>query len=359
MFSGGELHAGGKPTPVTQAQIDCGESGSTLRFLIPIAAALGISATFTGRGKLPERPLKVYLDLLPQHGVSCQSQGGLPLTIAGRLTPGAYALPGNVSSQFITGLLFALPLLAGDSTLTLTSPLESAGYVELTLSILKEYGIKTERIENGWRIPGGQTYRPRDYTVEGDWSQAAFFLAGAALNGELALWGLNRDSQQGDRAIADLLEQFGARLFWKDRALYAQRSELHGIEIDAAQIPDLVPILAVTAAFATGHTRIFHAERLRLKESDRLAAMQQGLSRLGAKVQITPDGLVICGSPTLSGGKICGYNDHRIVMSFAIAALRTCQSITVSDAESVRKSYPNFWEDYRKLGGNANVLNLG
>lgn len=340
-------------------QIHCGESGSTLRFLIPIAAALGISAQFTGEGRLPQRPIGVYLDCLPQHGVNCETKGGLPLTIRGKLTPGKFVLPGNISSQFITGLLFALPLLNGDSEIHLSTPLESAGYADMTVDILNDFGIQTETTETGWRIPGGQSYKPREYAVERDWSQAAFFLAAGALGGNIRLEGLNPNSRQGDRAAESLFRSFGADVVWADNQLSVTQNKRNGMEIDASQIPDLVPILAATAALCRGRTRIFNAQRLRIKESDRLAAMADGLNRLGGKVRQTEDGLLIDGVETLHGGEVDGCNDHRIVMAFAIAALKADGCVTIHDAQSVRKSYPDFFEDYNRLGGKAHVVNMG
>jgi 3-phosphoshikimate 1-carboxyvinyltransferase len=338
------------------AHIDCGESGSTLRFLIPIAAALGISAVFTGRGRLPQRPLGVYLECLPQHGAVCESSGGLPFTISGKLRPGIYSLPGNVSSQFITGLMFALPLLNGDSEILLTSPLESAGYAEMTVRTLAEYGITILPSKNGWKIAGRQKYHASRAEIERDWSQAAFFLAGGALGGHVELQGLIPNSTQGDRAAEELFRRFGAQITWNDGILTAEPGDLHGIEIDASQIPDLVPVLAACAALANGRTVIRNAARLRLKESDRLAAMADGLSALGATITQTPDGLDILGTPRLHSGRAEGCNDHRVVMALAIAALRCDGDVTVTDAESIRKSYPNFFRDYNALGGKAHDL---
>ncbi|MBE6830947.1 MAG: 3-phosphoshikimate 1-carboxyvinyltransferase [Ruminococcaceae bacterium] len=340
-------------------RIDCGESGSTLRFLIPVAAALGLNAEFTGSGRLPERPIGVYLDCLPQHGVSCGTQGGLPLSVSGRITPGRFVLPGNVSSQFITGLLLALPLLDGDSELILSSPLESAGYVDMTVEIMREYGVTAQPAENGWNIAGRQKYRPCEYRVERDWSQAAFFLAAGALGGTLRLEGLNRDSCQGDRAAERLFREFGAKAEWHGSVLSVSPNELKGMEIDASQIPDLVPVLAATAALCRGRTRIYNAQRLRIKESDRLFAMADGLTKLGGRVTETDDGLIIDGVPTLHGGKAEGFNDHRIVMALSVAALKADGSVTVTDAQSVQKSYPAFFEDYNRLGGKANVFHMG
>lgn len=350
-------------------ELDCLESGSTLRFLIPVAAALGGEWRFTGRGRLPRRPLGVYETLLPEHGVSCRSQGGLPLEIEGGLRPGEYCLPGNVSSQFITGLLFALPLLEDTSRIVLTTPLESKGYVDLTLSMLRDFGIQIEAEENGWKVPGGQRYQARDYTVEGDWSQAAFFLSMAALSpegAEVRIRGLDAGSRQGDKACVELFERLGLSTRWEKGVLTAWNPHagmpfggLRGCTIDAAQIPDIVPALSVCASLCEGETRIIHAERLRLKESDRLAAMEDAITALGGRAKATADGLIIQGVPSLPGGKAEGRNDHRVVMALAPAALRCEGEISVTDEFSIRKSYPGFFEDFNKLGGNARVIDLG
>lgn len=348
--------------------IHCGESGSTLRFLIPIACALGGRWTFTGEGRLPERPLDVYRELLPAHGVKYQDPGEdfLPLTVEGRLEPGVFALPGNVSSQFITGLLLALPLLPGDSEIVLTTPLESEGYVNLTLQAMERFGVAASRTGRGWHVPGGQRYRPRDLAVEGDWSQAAFFLTMAALapGGErVELAGLSRDSLQGDKACVELFERFGLDLRWEGDLLVCRNPRagepfrgLRGQVIDAAQIPDMVPALSVCAALSQGETAIVNAQRLRLKESDRLAAMEASLTALGGKALAREDGLVLQGVESLAGGRALGVNDHRVVMALAGAALGSRGPVTVTDAWSVRKSYPGFFDDFKRLGGIAHVL---
>lgn len=345
--------------PSEEVEIDCGESGSTLRFLIPIAAALGISARFTGRGRLPERPVGVYSDCLPKRGVSCKTSGGLPFSVSGQLRPGLFSLPGNISSQFITGLLLSLPLLPGDSEIRLSTPLESSSYVELTLSCMTRFGVFAKRTENGWQIPGFQRYKPCDSRIEGDWSQAAFFLAAGALGGEIAVSGLNFDSAQGDRAIERLLKEFGAPLRREGEKLFSSPGRLHGIQLDASEIPDLVPILAVVASLACGKSHLTGCGRLRIKESDRLAALAQGLTRLGAQVLEEHDGLILTGVPALHGGYAQGFGDHRIVMALSVAALRAGAPVTLSDAYSIRKSYPRFFEDYNQLGGKAHVFDVG
>ena len=339
--------------------LDCRESGSTLRFLLPLLPALGYGATVTGTGRLPQRPLSPLREELEAHGVVIEGKG-LPLHISGRLLPGCYCLPGNVSSQYITGLLFALPLLPEDSSIRLTSPLESAGYVEMTLQTLSRFGVAVHQRENGWDIPGGQKYRsPGQLACEGDWSNAAFFLAAGALGKEgkpVAVAGLNAASVPGDRAIVSLLRQFGARVEERpDKAVSVGRQRLSGIEINAADIPDLVPILAVCGCAAQGSTRIFNAARLRLKESDRLHTVAAALQALGGKVQELPDGLLIEGG-SLRGGRVDCANDHRIVMSMAVAACLCRETVVLDGAEACRKSYPTFFDDYQSLGGKTDVL---
>lgn len=340
-------------------ELDCGESGSTLRFLIPVAAAGGVHAVFTGTGRLPERPIGCYQSCLPPAGVQLQTSGGLPLTLQGKLHSGDFALPGNVSSQFITGLLLALPLLNADSTITLTTPLESAGYIELTLGVMRSFGVTVTRTETGWQIPGNQSYRAHNFAVESDWSQAAFFLGAGLLGSTLCLHGLRQDSAQGDRACASIFAAMGAEIHWQGDALLVSPCQKRAARIDAAQIPDLVPVLAVCAAFCPGETQIINGARLRIKESDRLQTTAALIQALGGTVTEHRDGLTICGSAALPGGSCCGANDHRIVMAAAIAALSCTGTVCISDARSVNKSFPDFYEEYNRLGGNANVIDLG
>lgn len=345
--------------PAAAAAVDCRESGSTLRFLLPVFAALGIPARFSGRGRLPDRPLGVYADCLPAHGAELQfppDGGCLPLSLSGRLTGGVYLLPGDVSSQFISGLLLALPLCREDSTLRLSTPLESADYVNMTVQALSLAGITVRVLPDGWFIPGGQRYRPFQTAVEGDWSQAAFLLTAGALGGEVTVGGVQPDSAQGDRAAFAILRRMGADIQIARGKILCRRAPLHGVEIDATQIPDLVPVLAVAASVAEGETRIVGAARLRLKESDRLAATADGLSRLGALVKERPDGLILRGVSRLKGGRVSGYQDHRIVMSLAIAALMSDGPVEITDAESVQKSWPSFFADYQRIGGDVHVV---
>ena len=321
--------------------LDCGESGSTLRFLIPIALASAGGGIFTGQGRLMERPQQPYFDIFAEKGIFYEQAGGT-LTVRGRLAPGVYRLPGNVSSQFVTGLLYALPLLDGDSEIVMTSPLESRGYVDMTLDTLKQFGIRVEHEEYArFRIGGNQVYQGTDVTVEADWSQAGFWYAAAFLDNPVTVQGMNPRSVQGDMVVSDL--------YWK----LARPGD---IEVDISDCPDLLPPLSVMAAVRNGMTRFTGAARLRIKESDRLATVSAMLTALGGFVEEFPDALTVHGGIPLTGGTVDGANDHRIVMAAAIAATACTAPVTVLGAEAVKKSYPTFWEDYKKLGGVLHVL---
>ncbi len=317
-------------------KLDCGESGSTLRFLIPVALAITGGGQFFGRGRLLERPMEPYEALFQEKGIRYERSPDC-ITVEGTLTPGRYRLPGNVSSQFITGLLYALPLLEGDSELVLTTGLESGGYVDMTLDALARFGVTVQRTATGWHIPGGQRYTPRDCAVESDYSQAANFLVANSLGASIRLEGLNPNSTQGDRVILD----------------YVRRLEEPGeVTLDVSQCPDLVPPLALRAALRDGEvTHIVGAARLRMKESDRLDTVTIELNNLGGHVTQGPDSLTILGRSYLYGGVTDSHNDHRIAMMLGVAATRCLDAVTVCGAECVAKSYPNFWEDYKSLGG--------
>jgi 3-phosphoshikimate 1-carboxyvinyltransferase len=331
--------------------LDCGESGSTLRFLLPVCGALGMRISFQMGGRLPSRPLSALRGEMESHG--CTLSGSL--ACEGQLTSGAYTLPGDVSSQFVSGLLFALPLLKGDSTVRVTGVLESRPYVDMTLDALRLFGVEiSEENEQIFNILGNQTFRsPRNAKAGGDWSNAAFWLsAGAIGQNGVTCTGLDINSRQGDRAIAELLSRFGTRVNCEDGAVtVSPDKKLRGIDIDAGDTPDLVPILAAVASVAEGKTVIYNAKRLRIKESDRLRTVAATLSELGADIMETQDGLIINGKTTLKGGTVQSHGDHRIAMTAAVISSACVNPVVIENAEAVYKSYPGFFEDFSALGG--------
>ena len=328
--------------PVAKAVLDCGESGSTLRFLMPLAAAFGVDATFTGSGRLPDRPHTPLCDAIRRHGATVDSDR-LPMRVTGRLRGGIFTMPGAISSQYVSALLFALPILPDSSRIDLTSRLESESYAALTENAVRRFGIKVERQGLTCAIPGGQKYvSPGSLRVEGDWSAAAFFLAANRLGSSVVIDGLDDRSAQGDRAVIALLDSIRG----ENRV------------IDAADVPDLVPALAAAASAVPGRTEIVGAARLRYKECDRLSAMTAGLRAMGTDIRETNDGLIIVGG-ALRGARVSGCGDHRIVMALAVAALSADGETTITDAEAVEKSYPGFWRDFRSLGGDDIVKFTG
>lgn len=344
----------GQPPHQKSPLMDCGESGSTLRFLIPLAALDGNCYNFIGEGELGTRPLTPYETLFKEENLHFHygSERHFPLSVQGPLKSGHFVVPGDVSSQFISGLLFALPLLQRDSTIEITGSFESQSYVALTLSALSTFGVHVFQDEPRlYRVLGGQAYRPYSGSVEGDFSQAAFFLVAGALGKGISIRGVKTSSLQGDKAILPILQRMGAKLEEGPESLTIHPSSLHGIRIDASDCPDLVPILSVAAALAKGTTEIIHAERLRLKECDRLKAMASELTKMGAHIEERPDGLIIRGVPMLHGAGADSWNDHRVAMSLAIAATRSDGPVILTGSESVQKSYPQFWQDYESLGG--------
>lgn len=332
-----------------KALLDCGESGSTLRFMLPVAAALGIEATFTGRGRLPSRPVGILLDAMEQHGVTVVSRD-FPIHIKGRLQSGEYSVAGNVSSQFITGLLLALSVCDGESRIKLIPPVESRSYINITLSVLSNFGVKVKQSENEYILNGG-SLKSGDFTAEGDWSNAAFWLAAG-----IEVSGLNADSVQGDKAVLRELHNFGAEITNSGNCFKADVSKLRGIRIDASDIPDLVPIISVAAACADGETVIYNASRLRLKESDRIETTVRLINDLGGEAYATDDGLVIKGKKKLTGGTVDGCGDHRIVMSAAIASCKCEEAVVIKGAQAVSKSYPEFFNRFNSIGGEADVM---
>lgn len=335
------IHGIGIARPAKTPELCCGESGSTLRFLIPIALVLAEGGRFTGRGRLMQRPQEPYFAIFREKGIAFSTEHDT-LNIRGRLTPGLYRLPGNVSSQFVTGLMYALPLLSGDSHIHLTTDLESSGYIQMTIDALQQFGVTVVPEEGGWLIPGRQRYHAQNVSVEADYSQAAFFYAAQGMGNPVTVSGMHTHSHQGDRIILD----------------YENRLNHAGpVTLDVRECPDLVPALAARAALRPGDsTHIVNAGRLRIKESDRLASVTAVLHALGAQITEEPEGLLILGRDRLSGGvTVDSWNDHRIAMMAAIAASRCDDPVTITGAECVRKSYPTFWEEYARLGGKLEV----
>lgn len=362
----------------------CGESGSTLRFMIPVVGALGINAAFHMEGRLSERPLEPLTGVLSEHGMSFRKDGQI-LYCTGKLSGGVFSIPGNISSQYISGLLMALPLLNEDSIIEITGQIESGDYIEMTVRAVEEAGIKLIREGNTYHIEGKQNYKVQErMTVEKDWSSASFPLCMGAFSPDgVTVDGLNMNSVQGDKEIVNILDGFGASITIEESdhrsislqeylknedagkesselvSITVKKDSLKGQVIDASRIPDLVPVIAVVAAGALGETRIIHAERLRLKESDRLETTAAMLKALGADIEVTEDGLLINGgnsendrsqnSPMLTGGTVDSFNDHRIAMSAAVAAGICTAPVTVTGAECTDKSFPGFWDEIQRI----------
>ncbi|MBC5786615.1 3-phosphoshikimate 1-carboxyvinyltransferase [Clostridium facile] len=358
-ISGNTVTVTGIQSLAEQATIDCCESGSTLRFFIPIVSSLGVSGTFLGKGKLPTRPITPYLTEMSKNGVVFDYHNTMPFSVSGQLQPGDYQIDGDISSQFVTGLLFALPLLNGESQIHINGKLESKPYADMTIDVLQQFGIQVMETEYGYRIPGNQSYHPHDYRVEGDFSQAAFFAVAAAGKGSVLLQDLNLDSSQGDKEILTIIKSCGAKVEQKeDGILISATQALKPFEVDASDIPDLVPILGVLGSICQGKSWITGAKRLKIKESDRLKAISDCLNTLGGKLTPYEDKLEIDGVDSFHSGNVDSFNDHRIAMSTAIAALFSDGQVQLNTAESVQKSYPEFYQDYQSLGGIVNVIHM-
>ena len=332
------------------ATLDCYESGSTLRFLLPVVASLGATCDFSMRGRLSERPLSPLYEILESSGSRLSPKGSNPLSIKGKLTSGDFTVAADISSQYISGMLFALSVCEGESRLRLEGKFESAPYVFMTVDALRSFGadVDFESEHNTFYIKGRPKLKtPSEARVSGDWSNAAFFLtAGAVGDRPVTVRGLDENSRQGDREILSVLKKMGALIEPVGNSITVYPSKLRSLEIDGANIPDLIPILATAASVAEGETKIFNASRLRLKESDRIESVCQMLSSLGANITPTSDGMVIVGKSRLSGGKVNSHNDHRIAMSAAIASLVCDGDVMIEGFEAINKSYPTFEENW-------------
>lgn len=324
--------------------VECGDSASTLRFLLPVLAILGRKATFTGGARLATRTLEPVLTLLKDHGVRFTTggeTGWFPLTIDGKVRGDIFAIRGDISSQILSGLLLAMPLIGRDSEIVLTTPLASKDYITLTIDVMRQFGVKVKYTGLGWMVPGRQEYAPTDYQIEGDYSSAAYFLCTNQFpRGNVRVTGLSPSSKQADKAIIDILPALG-----------------NGLQVDVKDIPDSIPILAIMAAFAEGQTTFFNAGRLRMKELDRLSAISDGVCKLGGNAEVFDDILMVYGGRRMTGGvTISAFGDHRIAMALSIGALGCEKPTIITGVESVIKAYPNFYKDFKALGGNMDVV---
>ncbi|MBN2604727.1 MAG: 3-phosphoshikimate 1-carboxyvinyltransferase [Bacilli bacterium] len=332
-------------------KIDCNESGSTLRFLIPLFSLSNKKVVFTGKKSLISRPQTIYKKIFDEDQNLFEVSED-EITINGSIKAREYTVKGDVSSQFISGLMFALPLLEADSKIIIDGKLESKSYIDLTISMLDEFGIKIKEFNDGFYIEGGQTYHAHNYHVEGDFSQAAFFLVGGILNGIANISNLDHDSKQGDKAIIGIIKDAKGKIIYTENGFITEESSTVGSEIDLSDCPDLGPIVSLLASVSTGKTVIKNIHRLRIKESDRVKTTVETLSKLGANIVSDENEIVIIGKPALTGGvTVDSYNDHRIAMMVSIASCVCLNSITLTNANAVTKSYPNFFVDFQKLGG--------
>ncbi|MBE6631260.1 MAG: 3-phosphoshikimate 1-carboxyvinyltransferase [Ruminococcaceae bacterium] len=333
-----------------KAYLDVGESGSTLRFLIPVLGALGLEAEIKMRGRLPERPLEPLKSLLESKGMEIKKISDDVLCVKGKIQSGIYKIDGGVSSQFISGLLFALPLLEGESEIRIEGKRESKPYIDMTLQALELFGVRTVQADAGYIIESSYG-KGGKHKVEGDYSGAAFMLClGALLEEGITVAGLDKDSKQGDKEILRVLKDFGASVEYSGEEIKVKKAPMKGIKIDSGDIPDLVPIMSVVAAAAEGESLIYNAGRLRIKESDRLKATADILKTLGVEIYEGEDSLRIVGGKHLRGGACDGYGDHRMVMSAAVASFAASGEVSIYGAEAISKSYPLFFEDLEKMG---------
>ena len=344
---------GGNIFSKNDAVINCNESGSTLRFMVPLALVKEAKANFTGKGNLGKRPLTTYYEIFDRQGIEYSyKEGVLDLNVKGRIKGEEFPIRGDISSQFISGLLFALPLLQEDSKIVITTELESKGYIDLTLSMLELFGIEvTNNDYKEFIIKGNQTYKATDYRVEGDFSQSAFFVVADALGSDILIRDLNQNSLQGDKEVLDIVTRMGCRIVEEEGGIKIKADKLVSTVIDASQCPDIIPVLTVLAAVTEGTTKIINAERLRIKECDRITAITTELNKLGAKVTELKDSMVVEGVSSLTGGLVHSWDDHRIAMSLAMAATYCTGEVILENPGCVKKSYPDFWEDYKALGG--------
>lgn len=348
-LSGGDALITGIEKLPQSVDLDFGESGSSMRFMLPLVCALGVDTSFTGRGKLLSRPNDALYEVLIKHGAKVETQ-----RIYGKLTNGNYKINSTVSSQYISGLLMALPLLKGKSQIELVGDVVSKDYILITLEILKLFGINYQIQDNKLTLIDSEYISPKSCVVEGDWSSGAFPLSFGALGGSVSVAGLNPNSTQGDKRILDVLRQVGAQVVINGNIITVKNKNIRPVDVDITSIPDLAPVIASVVSFADGISVLRGVDRLRIKESDRLSAIMQNLSEANVETRYENDTLYVYGGVVKSGA-FKGFNDHRMVMSACVLSSAVQGDCSVTDVEAVKKSYPNFFEDYLTIGGSYSV----
>lgn len=343
------------------ATVDMGESGTSMRFFVPIVASFGLNTTLLGKGKLLSRPMNVYKEIWNKLGLEFV-QNEDHIKTSGFLPSGEYTIDGSISSQFISAMIFALSVHEADSTLNITGKLESKPYIDMTINTLKKFGVDiVYKDERTIYIKGGQKYRATNVELDRDWSHAAFFVSAAALGGKIKLLGLNRASLQGDKAIIDIVQNMGAIVtenteigqnsITQNSITVENNGRLKAIDVDIANVPDLAPIVSLLGVYASGTTRLYNAQRLRYKESDRITDLANMLGRLGADIETSDSEIIIHGNGYLDGGQTSAYNDHRLAMTAAMGSIIAKNDIMLEGYESVAKSSSNFYKQFASLGG--------
>ena len=342
----------------SKVELHCKESGTTLRLLLPLVSTFSKEATVDCSEGLRKRPIRELIETLEESGLYFKEKG-FPINISGNVTTDFFKISGDISSQYVSGLLLLSSLLDQRSSIYLTTKLESRAYVNITIKVLRDFGIIVNELEEGvFEIYGGRDkiLPPKEYQIEGDWSNAAFFLVGGCLGDSIKMSGLNLESSQGDKKIVQILKKAGAILTCSDDFISSNRSHLNSFEVDFSETPDLFPILSVVAALSKGQSILKGGERLKLKESNRIESTFQMLKSLGADVKKREDGLIIQGKEILDGGIVNSFNDHRIVMSATMASIKCKEPVSIVNAGAVKKSYPNFFDDFKKVGGIFDVI---
>lgn len=342
----------------SKVELHCKESGTTLRLLLPLVSTFSKEATVDCSESLRKRPIRELIETLEESGLYFKEKG-FPINISGNVTTDFFKISGDISSQYVSGLLLLSSLLDQRSSIYLTTKLESKAYVNITIKVLRDFGIIVNELEDGvFEIYGGRDkiLPPKEYQIEGDWSNAAIFLVGGCLGDSIKMSGLNLESSQGDKKIVEILKKAGAILTCSDDFISSNRSHLNSFEVDFSETPDLFPILSVVAALSKGQSILKGGERLKLKESNRIESTFQMLKSLGADVKKREDGLIIQGKEILDGGIVNSFNDHRIVMSVTMASIRCKEPVSIVNAGAVKKSYPNFFDDFKKVGGIFDVI---